>query len=1245
MARPADFPASLPDNWYDFDPDPDTDPVAVAAHVPLPGRIDPRDSRWTSLYDLNLLAGRPSTYAARDRRALRKRWRQKFQRADNGAWKHVEFVPPWTDPDWDNNFVHTEGAQVGNRDTVTAQYVKRGTFQTHRPALLPEDAIFKPTQSAKRWGLYPFRQAGQQDDFPTGMSGVTPLDPDFPSVRYVSATGQIQVADLQSERRDWEVKMAQAGLPATDQAFADDLRAIVRKQPDGTPQQGASLAEALLHVHTLISTRDEREDYQRILFAGNTTEELMAKGAWNEGNSADVDLAEPLHDILKIDKWRSTSHRGAKANEPRIVYNIDGKQGEFTAHNPVIWNVIQPALQLVSKFLNCNHPMFLAWADMRKLRPIRDRRDTMADPRNMKQDPQATAAGVFRANMFSIWPEFSGLESDLDSVSRQWDDMIEICRAGFDTSRYAFEILQATVRWEFSSEWRAGNTNSETGDILTAGATHIERNFSGTGPPFHIKIEVSADLIWPLLVDEYSTAEKGAVSFHLANTMLHELSHALNFARMQMSQPSPPLWLTLNPAWPVELQNFDNQHGTAVLKSLQKFGLRMLIGPGNYTHLGLIHPKEEFFVEDEPDAEEGYATEHKFFGGIFGAITMAGEKSSRLESPRFLSNNYMMLHLRGWSTSLAASSKINGALPAEKYLRFFHSQFWNVEHRCFGHEALKLGADVISTVHDPRSFSMQHSARDRYGPAAAAWLVAVVSRVVLDGDDECRVLWQYLLNRLFTACEPQVINQQWYQRRERWYEADYRHWSTRLRVIEAAESAVYQMDVLKPPKSVDPLTWYGPPVKEVRVWLETLSRAVFELNAEVVDCQNMMAQYLRLEDCPEKELIFDKYSADINKRLNEVYVCICATYTSFLDRLDDGMITTPNQAIWINRNPDMVQLLTVERPRLRAKIINIQHHFITAANVFNADPASRVTAISQLRTIPSSGSRTAAGRLQRLANIEYQRLADGDPRKKIAEDWNEIIDKGDSLRDPAQGSPAAAINAQLAARTQAAVDMQNQGLSAQSPASPQGVHHGSGTGLQSNQPPDNRPRRRRLNQDSERIFTHISGYRPYADPVTGLTHFEKTSTAQPQSAQQFPAPTAPAPPPPAIPTPTPNTNPAALLQTLEASVDWYATQLRAFTHHGAGALRSSSSSSSSGSNVPSSSSSSPGADHHVFGQAVAPVAQALQSVEALLAQREATIAFMQDPAADFDRFRAAFVAQSAPAAAAAASDAGVLRTR
>lgn len=54
---------------------------------------DPRDRRWTSLYDLNLLAGMQEQYAVREMGVLRKKWEAKFQQDGEGDWFYVEYIP------------------------------------------------------------------------------------------------------------------------------------------------------------------------------------------------------------------------------------------------------------------------------------------------------------------------------------------------------------------------------------------------------------------------------------------------------------------------------------------------------------------------------------------------------------------------------------------------------------------------------------------------------------------------------------------------------------------------------------------------------------------------------------------------------------------------------------------------------------------------------------------------------------------------------------------------------------------------------------------------------------------------------------------------------------------------------------------------------------------------------------------------------------------------------------------------
>lgn len=91
-----------------------------------------------------------------------------------------------------------------------------------------------------------------------------------------------------------------------------------------------------------------------------------------------------------------------------------------------------------------------AWADMRKLKPIHDYRDTIDndDEEHLEgMGPDHWERGINRKYLFAIWPEFSGDSADLDDELQGWEDFKEICDSGFDTTRYACEILKNTIEW------------------------------------------------------------------------------------------------------------------------------------------------------------------------------------------------------------------------------------------------------------------------------------------------------------------------------------------------------------------------------------------------------------------------------------------------------------------------------------------------------------------------------------------------------------------------------------------------------------------------------------------------------------------------------------------------------------------------------------------------------------------------------------------------------------------------------
>lgn len=177
---------------------------------------------------------------------------------------------------------------------------------------------------------------------------------------------------------------------------------------------------------------------------------------------------------------------------------------------------------------------------MRKLRPVEGYRDLGARFRKGEEESDPDAAqrrrrlGIDRRWKFALWPdEDADAEGEtetergrepqlLTGAAAGWDEFRRICESGFDATPYACGILARCIEWVVEPTYRITGSDA----YRSYGQTGCERLGPGSGDrrPFKIRIDVAADLMWPLLVDEYSPAEKAAATTYVAVTMLHEIS-------------------------------------------------------------------------------------------------------------------------------------------------------------------------------------------------------------------------------------------------------------------------------------------------------------------------------------------------------------------------------------------------------------------------------------------------------------------------------------------------------------------------------------------------------------------------------------------------------------------------------------------------------------------------------------------------------------------------------------------------
>jgi hypothetical protein len=216
--------------------------------------------------------------------------RHELIRKVGASGHHVEFVPPWTDPQWNARYVFTgqkprkEGDDPDvpnpNDDPEYRMYAKQGLMQTQRPALREEDAIRNPTDAAKRYGIDP----NNVDNVFYGNSAATPTQANFniqlqnprqtPSNQGVRAV--VDRADYDAVYDQYRNAVAAQGGYATE----DDFRRVLETVAPGTivPDLGAScdaqIASALLQYMEKKNKFELQEEYQRLLFGGNTASEV-----------------------------------------------------------------------------------------------------------------------------------------------------------------------------------------------------------------------------------------------------------------------------------------------------------------------------------------------------------------------------------------------------------------------------------------------------------------------------------------------------------------------------------------------------------------------------------------------------------------------------------------------------------------------------------------------------------------------------------------------------------------------------------------------------------------------------------------------------------------------------------------------------------------------------------------------------------------------------------------------------------
>ncbi|KAG8160703.1 hypothetical protein KVR01_008967 [Diaporthe batatas] len=1037
------YPVGFPLNSDIYDTTPDAQEAAFP-NLP-PDSAEPGEDDWQTLRQFRLhfpyefldRDGRWNTPAEVAQQPLAGQLRQETIQKLALTGHHVEFVPAWTDPGWEARFVHTgreprqaedpPEEQNPNDDPLYRMYARPGLFQTLRPALLEQDAVRNPTDAAKRYGIDPNNvyRAGY------GKSAATPMQVDFnipltnprvtPSNQGVKPV--VDQADYDAVYRQYQNALSARGGYASE----DDFRAALQSIAPGTlhPDLGAScdgqVANALLQYMDQKTDFDLREDYQRMLFGGISTNELVEEGAWTMDKTAVCELNSPLHDLLTRDKWavttdRGISHDGEDPKKVKKVYNFPTQKGEYCATNRHLWAAVN------------RKEYFATYLD---------------------EDPD------------EFMPEQEVLKS-LEFNSVYW-----VC-----------EILKKCLTWDIMAKY---DDNGNKGPVLM-GVTQLEDpRDSPRERPFTIRISISADYIWPLLIDEYTQAEK---------------AHAVVYAREQLFNPLAT-WLRFDPT-----DEWRRMVGPPCLRNLMEFGYRQVWDDARYATRSLVITSEDdqhTFLSDERQSEEGWAIENQYWG----AAPVQLGTNGFLPETRFIDEVLTMCTLVSWPGD--SRLRIFKRMPFPLIGRLFTRHFWNYELEKWGHEAMKMWpiSPPRATCH--WTFFNWRQVQFTFGWAARAWLQDVDWRVRYDWDNV--VVWTWLKQLTRLAVEPRICSLRWYTQKLEWKQTDKSLWSLRNDCSNKATIVRnYIQQLHNEVYSEQPLPNPTPPIEHVhfRNAFAAMAGMHRALSNEASFYQAACADYHRQPNPATRADIYNLYAADMRRRLDTIHLRIIADCIAFLDTFTT---IDPLILLRIAQSEPAVELLDQARPRLRERFVAVQDAFRPVRQTFDENHQAYAFHIRDFANVHPNNAQDNAKRIERMARKHMRKMSG--PVLKVVEGWMFIIKTGALLRVAQEGTPLAEINNRLAAASAFVGEvqrLQRQQVDQQYPPPPSGERayallsdpRLANIVSQNQNDPDPSLRRQRFNTVSpergqinswQAVYAEASGFVPYQDPTTGFTRF------------------------------------------------------------------------------------------------------------------------------------------------------------
>ncbi|KAI1340251.1 hypothetical protein F5Y15DRAFT_423229 [Xylariaceae sp. FL0016] len=590
-------------------------------------------------------------------------------RAKDGDFLYWRYIPEWMDPDYDENTIKLPDGQVF-MNTV------RDSLYNLRPALRLEDAIRRPTDLAKRWGIHPYRRTdGRSQTSPTLSSTRNPFDDYMATVNYLPDEERMRCEDMIRRLGMDTNNMTQENKTLLEAALKeafDRHGAIGPKELEGSLRdaitQGRSFEnwlenmtvahpDALKPYDFWLKQCLQDQEWQRLLFADLTMDELIRLDIYDPSGSAVDELTNEIHPIFQLHKWEGSEWKGASEEAPRYCYSIGGERHEYNVHtNHALWDALQPALKLASLIIQSKHPQIEALLNLY----TRQRIPNWQDPRRLEDARTPNLVKYV-------------LEDDMD-LNKGWPELQALHAMGYDWKQNTWAVLEQFITWDIGTIF----VHPDSAEYQKSSAYAVTTKYD-FGDHSKILMSIGAELIWPLMVPDYSPREKLTASFQIAVVMLHEMSHGIHSAHKIMTGNT----FNLHPA----------DQSPAVTNLIRS--LRDELFDTDFYGEG------EPFFDDNAVNEVGQGIEHGIFGRSISSATQGffGESFARFIQPM-----PFILHGAPYPFPDASVDEcLRGILlpPTSTYTpvkmadmqKLFLDSFWKGEFADYGHDAIKFQPD------------------------------------------------------------------------------------------------------------------------------------------------------------------------------------------------------------------------------------------------------------------------------------------------------------------------------------------------------------------------------------------------------------------------------------------------------------------------------------------------------------------------------------------------------------------------